>query len=69
MEPVEDQQGQADAGDDSPREEAVEPQLESLRYPVVSRHEGVHDPEGDVREPLTERDARELATEAASCGS
>ena len=47
MEAVEDEQGQADPGDDSPGQEAVELQLQLLGDPVVS-HEGVQYPESDV---------------------
>ena len=49
MEPVEDEEGQGDAGDDAPRQQAVELSLDALGDVAVG-HEGVQHPQGDVGE-------------------
>ena len=48
MESVEDEEGQTDPGDDSPGQEAVEPELHFLGHHRSVCHKGVEDPEGDV---------------------
>lgn len=49
MEPVEDEEGQGDAGDDAPRQQAIELSLDALGDVAVG-HEGVQHPQGDVGE-------------------
>ena len=49
MEPVEDEEGQRDPGDDPPGQETEESGLDALGD-VAVRHEGVEHPEGDVGE-------------------
>ena len=49
MEAVEDEEGQADAGDDAPGQEAKELGLDALGDVAVG-HEGVQHPQGDVGE-------------------
>lgn len=49
VEPVEDEEGQRDPGDDPPGQETEEPGLDALGD-VAVRHEGVEHPEGDVGE-------------------